>query len=132
MILREKLTLKARIPLVIRLTGEDDDPSYLIYDIQLDYKIGEMTPYIEINNGNRIYAPLLFGSEDGYTVKDSFAMDIRPGVKFLFGKNCEVFTGVDVYFGPGLTKRASGTSTFYNTGATDIGWRIPFGVTLSL
>ena len=130
--LNEKLTLKARIPLVIRLTGEDDDPSYLIYDIQLDYKIGEMTPYIEINNGNRIYAPLLFGSEDGYTVKDSFAMDIRPGVKFLFGKNCEVFTGVDVYFGPGLTKRASGTSTFYNTGATDIGWRIPFGVTLSL
>ncbi|WP_407428052.1 hypothetical protein [Treponema sp.] len=130
--LNEKATLQARLPLVIRMTDEKDDPSYLIWDIQLDYKMGDMTPYIEINNGSRIYAPLMFGSEDGYTVKDSFAMDIRPGVKFNFGKACEVFTGVDVYFGPGLKNRASGTSSFYSTGVTNVGWRVPFGVTLSL
>ncbi|WP_191016655.1 hypothetical protein [Treponema zioleckii] len=126
----EKGVLKARLPLVIRLTDEDDDPSYFICDVEFDYNMDGFTPYIEVNNGNRIYAPLMFGSEDGYTVKDSFAMDVRPGVKFNFGKGCEVFTGVDVYFGPGLTKRASNTCSFYKTGVTDIGWRIPFGATI--
>ena len=122
---------QARLPLVLRLTDEDDDPSYLIYDLEFDYNMGEVTPYIEINNGNRIFAPLLFGSKDGYTVADSFAMDIRPGLKFTFGA-CQVFTGVDIYFGPGLTKRASGTYTYYSTGVSDIGWRIPFGIDIKL
>ncbi len=132
--LGEHGTLQARFPLVIRMTNEDDDPSYLLWDIEFDYNMGTMTPYIEFNNGNRIWAPLLLGSEDGYTPADSFALDIRPGLKFQFGA-CTVFTGVDVYFGPGLdaSKRAAGTASFYgNDNISKIGWRIPFGADIKL
>ncbi len=129
--LGEKAVLQARFPLVVRLTGEDDDPSYLIYDIELDYNMGDITPYIEVNNGNRIYAPILLGSKEGYTFQDSFVVDIRPGVKFKFG-NCDVFTGVDVYFGPGLSNRAENTATYCNSSVTQIGWRIPFGASIKL
>ncbi len=128
--LGEHVVLQARLPFVARLTGDDDDPSYLLYDLECDYNMGKISPYIEINNCNRIYAPLMFGSKDGYTLSDSFAVDIRPGVKFHFA-SCEVFTGVDVYFGPGLEKSAA--ATFYsNSNITTIGWRVPFGVTLTL
>ena len=126
----DSITIMARVPFVLRMSDDDKtDPSYLLYDLELDYNMDSLTPYIEINNCNRIWAPLMFGSEDGYTVADSFAMDIRPGCKFNFD-NVEVNVGVDVYFGPGLEKSAA--ATFFDNGATKVGWRIPFGVNITL
>ena len=128
--LGDSAVLQARFPFVLRMSDDDKtDPSYLLYDVEFDYNMDSITPYIEINNCNRIWAPIMFGSEDGYTASDSFIMDVRPGCKFRFN-NVEVTTGVDVYFGRGLEYSAS--HTVPNSTVKNIGWQIPFGVNINL
>lgn len=126
----DAVLFQARLPFVLRMSdNKDSDPSYLLYDIELDYNMGNKTPYVEINNCNRIYAPLMFGDEDGYNVKDSFIMDIRPGCKFNFD-NVEVNVGVDLYFGSGLENSAS--YSVHNSNVTKFGFQIPFGINIAL
>lgn len=128
--LGDAAVLQARFPFILRNSDDDkSDPSYLLYDIEFDYNTDTLTPYIQINNCNNIYAPLMFGSEDGYTVSDSFIMDIRPGCKFTFD-NVEVTTGVDLYFGRGLEHSAA--HTVPNSTVSTFGWQIPFGVNINL
>ncbi|MCR5606754.1 MAG: hypothetical protein K6F69_08065, partial [Treponema sp.] len=126
----DTVLFQVRLPFVLRMSdNKDTDPSYLLYDIEVDYNMGNKTPYVEINNCNRIYAPLMFGDEDGYKLQDSFIMDIRPGCKFNFD-NVELNVGVDLYFGQGLENSAA--YTVPNSSVTKFGFQIPFGVNISL
>jgi hypothetical protein len=44
------MNLQARIPVTIRLSGNDDDPSYLIYNIKASFPQSGWTPYVQISS----------------------------------------------------------------------------------
>lgn len=72
------LKVAAQVPVIIRTSGEANDPSYMLYDIKATYGIDAYTPYLEICN-NDAYTPIAF---DG---SQPFGIQIQPGVTFNVG-----------------------------------------------
>src|SRR5574344_2154900 len=65
------LTLKGRFPFTIRMTGLDNDPSFLVWEVKAVYACEGFSPYLAMGNDQEgIYQPLCFGSKEGFTVAD--------------------------------------------------------------
>jgi hypothetical protein len=72
----DAITLEARFPITMRLTGQEGDDSYMTYRVRGKYAMdGGITPYLNIENGDGV--PINFAETD-----TSVAISIRPGMEW--------------------------------------------------
>lgn len=81
------LVAQLRAPVIVRLSGEETDPSYMEFSGKVSYNVGAATPYLlfgsDLDNGGEIS----FADFGG-----TFLIQIKPGVTFNVG-SCSFDTG---------------------------------------
>ena len=78
-----------RAPVTIRLTGDDDDPSWLVWSAEVSYRLDGFTPYLLF--GNDLNSVGAYDLSDKFG--DTFGMQIQPGARFSVGA-CAIDAGV--------------------------------------
>ncbi|WP_294429020.1 hypothetical protein [uncultured Treponema sp.] len=122
-------TILAHVPVTVRLTDKDDDPSYLEASCQVKYNLGKIgnmddfSPNIrfgsQVHDGDNLY-PYIQLSDD---FSDSLNFDITPGLEFKVG-SCEVSFGFEMMFHSKLYTDAKLTNDFE--------WKVPFTTEIKL
>jgi hypothetical protein len=110
----DKITIQARFPVTLRLTGETGDDSYMLWRVKVSYALdGGVTPYLSAETVD--YIPLNFND-----VANTFSVTIQPGVNVGVDKgSIDLSLKVDVY--------PEGTGP----AGDDIVWSIPFEARIS-
>ena len=115
------MNLQARFPVTIRTTGDDDDPSYMIYNVKASFPQEGWTPYVQIQSIDL--------DDDGTfsgcgTMHKALAFDefkfntsIHVGASFSVGA-----VGLDV----------AGVVNIDTDDGAKMGWYIPFIASISL
>lgn len=115
-------TFIAHVPLTVRLTDWDEDPSYMEYILQVKYNLGrvgnmdDFSPNIKFgsqnHDGDKKEAFIRFDN-----VSDTMNFDITPGIQFKVA-SCEVKVGFEMLF----------HSKYYTdiNSSSDFEWRVPF------
>ncbi|MBO6176242.1 MAG: hypothetical protein J6O39_01700 [Treponema sp.] len=116
-------TFIAHVPVTIRTTDKDDDPSYLEYVLQAKYNLGKIgnmddfSPFVKVgtmnHDGDNKYAFIRLNDE----LSDSMNFDITPGIEFKAG-SCEFSVGYELLIHSKLYTDANLCN--------DIEWRVPF------
>ena len=95
-------TFLAHVPVTVRLTGRDGDPSYMEYTLQAKYNLGQIgnmvdfTPNLKfgtlVHDGDKQQAFIRFDE-----ASDTMNFDVTPGIEFKVA-SCEVNIGFDMLF----------------------------------
>ena len=96
----DKFGVQLALPVTLRLTGLESDPSWMNGRLKVSYAAGAFTPYIYVET-----TALPFNSELG----DKFGIDVKPGVEFSVGScavNAAVLVNInkswDIGYGKGV------------------------------
>ncbi|MBQ4378688.1 MAG: hypothetical protein II821_05785 [Treponema sp.] len=124
-------TFLAHVPVTLRLTGDDGDPSYLEYLVQAKYNLGkfgnmeDFTPNIKV--GTRIHDG---DQKEAFIRFDDFSktlnFDITPGVEFSVA-SCEFSIGFEMLFHSDYAVESGKYS-----GHEKFEWRVPFSAEIKL
>ena len=121
-------TIEARLPFCVRLTGEDDDPSWFVYEARAKYFLNDtFEPYFKVASDHTWKADahvITLGSEKGYRIQDTFYVDVEPGCCFHFGA-AEVYAALEFYTTPVYISGSKYSDKWW-------GWAIPFSCSVKL
>lgn len=103
-----------RAPVIIRFSGNDDDPSYMEFSAKVQYALDGFTPYFlfgsDLDNAGEIPFNDAFG--------DAFNIELKPGVTFNVGA-CSIDLAALISIG---ADSGSGRT---------IGWSVPFEMSVA-
>lgn len=109
----DKLTIQARFPVTLRLTGDTGDDSYMLWRVKVSYAMDKVTPYLSAETVD--YVPLNLAA-----VGDTFSITIQPGVNVSIDKgSIDLSLKVDVLPDDGIST------------TDEITWSIPFEARIS-
>ncbi|MBR1639452.1 MAG: hypothetical protein IJ688_08710 [Treponema sp.] len=101
-----------RAPVIIRFSGNDDDPSYMEFSARVKYALDGFTPYFlfgsDIDNDGEIAFNDTFG--------DDFNIELKPGIQFNVG-SCSIDLAALISIGRGSDRV--------------IGWSVPFELSVA-
>jgi len=107
----DKITIQARFPVTLRLTGATGDDSYMEWRIKLSYAMDKVTPYLSAESS----ALLNFAA-----VGDSFGVTIQPGVNVSIDKgSIDLSLKVDILPDDGVAT------------TDEVTWSLPFEARIS-
>jgi len=106
------LCAELRAPVMIRFSGNDDDPSYMVFSARVKYALDGFTPYFlfgsDLDNDGEIAFNDTFG--------DDFNIELKPGVQFNVG-SCAIDLAALISVGRGADRV--------------IGWSVPFELSVA-
>ncbi len=102
------LKVMARVPVIIRTSGKDDDPSYMEYQVRLEYALDACKVYAAISSDEDNAGEIAFNN-----VADDLVVIVHPGVQFNVGA-CALDLGVKVNYAKDV-----------------LNWSVPFSASLA-